>query len=54
MQVHTLAELVSNAERIGVFESGAGQRMHGPDAGFQDRSLVSTRSLILSAQNNGA
>jgi FixJ family two-component response regulator len=54
MQVHTLAELVSIAERIGVFESGAGQRMHGPDAGFQDRSLVSTRSLILSAQNNGA
>ena len=54
VQVHTLAELVSIAERIGVFESAAGQRMHGPDAGFQDRSLVSTRSLILSAQNNGA
>ena len=54
MQAQTLAELVSLAERVGVFESGAGQRMHGPDAGFQDRSLVSTRSLILSAQNNGA
>ena len=54
MQVQTLAELVSLAERVGVFESAAGQRMHGPDAGIQDRSLVSTRSPILSAQNNGA
>ena len=54
MQVQTLVELVSLAERIGVFESAAGQRMHGPDAGIQDRSLVSTRSPILSAQNNGA
>ena len=54
MQVQTLAELVSLAERVGVFASAAGQRMHGPDAGIQDRSLVSTRSPILSAQNNGA
>jgi FixJ family two-component response regulator len=38
MQVHTLAGLVSVAERIGVFEPTAGQRIYVPGAGIQDRS----------------